>query len=149
MHAQKMSKHVQAGFTLIELMIVVAIVGILSAVSLPAYENYTARARVAEMATFASIMKVSVTSNIMTNGGEIDPAHENCSGVTLVTQATRNILRSECADATGELKIFGTSAARDVVLTYTPSIPGDGVTAWSCKAALEHHKYVPAECRNI
>lgn len=148
MHAHTTKQPLQAGFTLIELMIVVAIVGILSAVALPSYENYTARARVAELAAFASPMKAAVAGNIMNNGGTIDPTHDHCSGVAVVTLATRNIVSSACTGASGTLKIVGTPAAKDVVLTFTPKVNADGITTWDCTAAPEHHRFVPAECRN-
>ncbi|WP_435606100.1 pilin [Pseudomonas knackmussii] len=135
----------QKGFTLIELMIVVAIIGILAAIALPAYQDYTVRSRVSELAVMASGMKATVGENIA-NLGSIKAGA--CNGVSTVATATTNTKSSSCTDATGVIAVTGTSAAKDVVLTYTPSLTNDGVIAWKCTADSTNFKYVPAECRN-
>lgn len=138
-------KHMQQGFTLIELMIVVAIIGILAAIALPAYQDYTVRSRVSELAVQASGFKATVGENIANNGGI---GAGSCAGVTVIATATKNTASSTCDDATGIITVTGTAAAKNVVLTYTPTVNADGVIAWQCSAAAANHKYVPSECRN-
>ncbi|MDH5434632.1 MAG: pilin, partial [Gammaproteobacteria bacterium] len=137
---------VQSGFTLIELMIVVAIIGILAAIALPAYQDYTVRSRVSELAVVGSGMKSTVGENIA-NVGAIN-ATGNCRGVAIVTTATTNTLSSACDDATGTLTVTGTAASKGVVLTFQPTLTADGIIAWTCAVdAAANNKYVPAECR--
>lgn len=139
-------KKVQQGFTLIELMIVVAIIGILAAVALPAYQDYTVRSRVSELAILGSSMKATVTENIANNGGTI--AAGACAGVTNLATATDNTASSNCTDATGVVAVTGTTAAKGVVLTFTPTVNADGTVVWACTTDAANYKYVPAECRN-
>jgi type IV pilus assembly protein PilA len=140
------STRVQQGFTLIELMIVVAIIGILAAVALPAYQDYTVRGRVSELAIMGSSMKATVTENIANSGVGIGAG--SCAGVATITVATTNTASSTCADATGVITVTGTAAAKAVVLTFTPALnSSDGTVAWTCSAAAANAKYVPAECR--
>lgn len=139
-------KRVQQGFTLIELMIVVAIIGILAAVALPAYQDYTVRSRVSELAIQAAGMKATVGENIANNGAI---GAGSCTGVTNISVATKNTLSSTCTDGTGVIAVTGTTNAKGVVLTYTPTLNADGVIAWACTTSLaSNYKYVPAECRS-
>ena len=141
-------KKVQQGFTLIELMIVVAIIGILAAVALPAYQDYTVRSRVSELAILGSSMKATVSENIANNGGVI--AAGMCAGVTDLASATVNTQSSTCTDLTGVIAVTGTAKAKGVVLTLTPTVNADGTIAWGCKTnAASNYKYVPVECRNV
>jgi len=126
----------QSGFTLIELMIVVAIIGILAAIALPAYQDYTIRAKVTEGIIIASGAKTTVTENLL-NG------KTGCAGVTGVTVG----LTTMTCGGSGTLSAsvaHGIGSVSDITITLTPSDAGNGVT-WDCTGSND--QYVPAECR--
>jgi type IV pilus assembly protein PilA len=138
--------HKQQGFTLIELMIVVAIIGILAAIALPAYQDYTVRARVSELAVMGSSMKATVGENIANAGGVVVEA-DACRGIENSTQGTPNLASYNCVG--GVITVTGTPQAKDVQLVYTP-VPNtaDGNVVWYCTVSdVNKHKFVPAECR--
>ena len=132
----------QKGFTLIELMIVIAIIGILAAIALPAYQDYTVRARSAEAITAGSAVKTTVTENISSNGGTLPSAP--CAGFTNNTTATNNVASVSCNATSGVISIVTTAKAGANTFTLTPSASANGVT-WKCVGTIA--KYSPAECR--
>jgi type IV pilus assembly protein PilA len=146
----------QQGFTLIELMIVVAIIGILAAVALPAYQDYVARARITEGLALAASAKTTVAENAVSG-------IENLGSGWNPPAGTDSVDTVEIDDETGAITITFTSRAQNVELTLTPFagtdddntpvaleggvVPTSEIT-WSCTVGNpDHTRYVPANCR--
>ncbi|HRQ59413.1 MAG TPA: pilin [Azoarcus taiwanensis] len=137
-------KKMQQGFTLIELMIVVAIIGILAAVALPAYQDYTIRAKVSEGVVQASGAKSTVAENLA-SGGLADA----CLGVATGTIGRTTLGCTDAGAGAGPVTIdvsVDADAAAAVTFDLVGTLAGGGVT-WVCNNASDN-KYVPAECRS-
>lgn len=121
-----MKRSMQKGFTLIELMIVVAIIGILAAVALPAYQDYTVRSRVSEGLVMASAAKVAV-QDVLANGNPQADANGYRTGFTEISAAanntTRNVAGITIDPATGVITVTTTAAAGAGTFTITPNSP--------------------------
>ena len=134
-------KKVQTGFTLIELMIVVAIVGILAAVALPAYQNYTKKAKFSEVLAAATGVKSAIEICFQTNGPSSTPDMSNCDTETEIdytlTDAQVGAYVATVAITANSAIITATAVSTNGLsgesVTYTPSISGNGLTwASSC-----------------
>ncbi|MBX9812685.1 MAG: pilin, partial [Burkholderiales bacterium] len=120
-------KRIQKGFTLIELMIVVAIIGILAAVALPAYQDYTIRAKVSELVLAASGFKTSIAEKAAADGALTS------AGVGLTVTAGGKVTGGSVTNG-GVITIAGSSATvgTTVTIVLTPSISASGSVVWAC-----------------
>lgn len=138
----------QQGFTLIELMIVVAIIGILAAIALPAYQDYTIRAKVSEIMVLASKDKTSISEYYISQGSM--PANATAAGInTSAAQSTYvSAIAYSTAGATGTMTYTVANlgaASGNIVFVGTGS--ADGVS-WACTSSTVQDKYLPANCRS-
>jgi type IV pilus assembly protein PilA len=138
-------KRIQQGFTLIELMIVVAIIGILAAVALPAYQDYTTRAKVSEVVIMASPAKLAVAETSSSVGGLAGITSQSVTGYEF-PGATKYVSGITIAATTGVVTAVSTvpNATGNIVLT--PVDVGSGQLRWTCTSTIAT-KYLPSECR--
>ncbi|WMS88659.1 pilin [Pleionea litopenaei] len=145
-------KKTNSGFTLIELMIVVAIIGILAAIALPAYQDYTIRSKVSEGLALGAEAKTAVAETAASLGGLANVTAAN-TGYTFPAGGTDYVNSIAITDATGVITITmggtqGTGATTEPVITLTPNqaAPEAPIT-WVCATTAGLPKHVPANCR--
>ena len=137
-------KAIQKGFTLIELMIVVAIIGILAAVALPAYQDYTVRAKVSELILAASSARTAIAEKL-----QADPSATASMGTGVTINVVGKVAGATVDDA-GIIVVLGSTASSStgqaVTITVTPTAnTSTGTITWSCSGTPA--KYMPATCR--
>ena len=139
----KMQK--QQGFTLIELMIVVAIIGILAAVAIPAYQDYTIRAKVTEGLSLASAGKTAVSEYFSANGSL--PADNTAAGMALPEQISGNSVDKVTITTNGLITVaFSTKTIAKQTITLAPRTNA-GKIVWDCTGGNLEGKYRPSSCR--
>src|SRR5688572_26802697 len=163
-------KKLQQGFTLIELMIVVAIIGILAAIAIPAYQDYTIRAQVSEGMSLAAAAKAAVAETYL-NTGEAPTSRVEAGMSDGATDTNGKYVTSVDVNADGAIVIqYGNDANAAIdgeTLQLIPWVTPDGSVAWQCGAANdftnasemggggsggslagdEFVRYLPAACR--
>ena len=155
-------KATQNGFTLLELMIVVAIIGILAAVALPAYQNYTARAKMSEALLAASACRTTVAGIVQSETNLPGPGQWGCESQAASPASSRYVAKIQ-TDAAGALRIEirGINAAvngQAIVFRPWPDIlrsaaiaGGDRVAMWDCGSdpnnSTDISDFLPASCR--
>ena len=141
-----MKRSMQKGFTLIELMIVVAIIGILAAVALPAYQDYTVRAKVTEVILAASSGKLAVAEAAQVNG-----AMPATASLTIGDQQTQFVSSVSYAYSSASVGVITAVAAKEpkiagqtIILSGT--LGATGSVDWVCGGSIDT-KYRPSSCK--
>ncbi|MFO1494643.1 MAG: pilin [Lysobacterales bacterium] len=148
-----MSK-IQKGFTLIELMIVVAIIAILAAIAIPAYQDYTIRAQVGECTTLAAGAKTAIAETFQNTG--TFPATNAAAGLAAANAITGKYVSQVAVAAGGTVNCTFAAAAPQranaaidgQILTLTPAATStSGSVTWTCSSATINQRYLPTICR--
>jgi type IV pilus assembly protein PilA len=153
-------KRLQQGFTLIELMIVVAIIGILAAVALPAYQDYTIRAKVSEVILALSACRTSITEVYQSSTSSPGIGNWGCEAATPTTKYVSSISTDVNGKVTATVQNLGSSVtgavtivpmADSVTAATAPGNMGMGLHGWRCGATADgttlSAKYLPGSCR--
>lgn len=148
-----MKRTVQQGFTLIELMIVVAIIGILAAVALPAYQDYTVRAKASEMLLAASSPRTSIAEQAQVLGKMPTEEEASVNVASLAGKYAKSITYKLDAESpnVGIITVAGRGAVlEDKTIDLVGTLDEQGQVAWQCKSGANEGlslKYLPGSCK--
>ena len=141
---QNMKKNIQKGFTLIELMIVIAIIGILAAVALPAYQDYTIRAKASEIILAATTAKNLISEYSIINGRV--PTQTQIVIQNVTSGMTRSLVwTGTTIKVQGNKTKLGVTGTAQVTLGLRPTRNSSGGVDWKCEA-IAGSKYLPGSC---
>ncbi|PJD90605.1 MAG: pilus assembly protein [Legionella sp.] len=132
------------GFTLIELMIVIAILGILATCAIPAYQNYVVRARVTEGLSLVTSSKMAVSEYLIAHNGEVS---KDIGAGFQSPAATDNVSSIVIESNTGDIVVTFTPVAGDGTIVFHPVMTSDGQISWACTEGTLAEKYRPASCK--
>ncbi|MCW2313844.1 pilin [Rhodoferax antarcticus] len=160
-----MKRSMQKGFTLIELMIVVAIIGILAAVALPAYQDYTARAKISEVILAASSCRTAITETVQSATGTSLPSANTwgCEAASSTSKYVNSIVTTDIGEVTvtttaasdlptaAQSKAITLTPYKDATAKLTNSDVGKTIFQWKCGpaagASAMPAKYLPGSCK--
>ena len=134
----------QKGFTLIELMIVIAIIGILAAIALPAYQDYTKRARAAEGLSLGGGAKTAVSEFYSSNNRF--PSNNAAAGLAEAANINGNSVSEVSVDTGRIIVIYNDKVGAGSTIVLSPTVTSGGLT-WGCKGGTLASSLRPSECR--